>query len=190
MLMVWPELCWSTSAAGLRSMLPQSRNTSVRSSRLSGAEVTSPSSCRKWYSYGSGNSPSAMNIRQSLPTAVSRCWVATSDPSASPSGFSWVTTISFADPRSPSSAACRPERSIGSTRLPLVIVVILREQFSDPHSTVDRFVVVERERRRVLQSQLGGETLLQIAVRRAQALKAVLATSVVAEDAYVHAGVS
>ncbi len=82
-----PERSQST---GIRSMLPQSRKITVRSARSAGASWKTSCSGRKRYSSGSGNSFSARNISESLPSCVSASWSARVEPSASPSGPSWV----------------------------------------------------------------------------------------------------
>ena len=132
-------------------MLPQSRNTTVRSARSSGGSVTAPSSAKKRYSCGSGNSSAAINITESLPSARSTPCIATSEPSASPSGCSWVTSTKRSSSRirastcsraaaSPRGVAHRDRRS--------------REQLLDAQRAVGRLVVDELERRRALQAQL------------------------------------
>ncbi len=100
-----------------------------------------------------------MNIRQSLPSAVSSSCIATSEPSASPSGFSCVTTISLLG---------RPQllqhRGRGSAVASSSVVMLASSadllgsiSCGDPHPAVDRVVVVERQRGRVLERQLGGD---------------------------------
>ena len=56
----------------MRSMLPQSRKTTVRSAMSAGGSWKTSSSGRKRYSIGSGNSFAARNITESLPSWVSR----------------------------------------------------------------------------------------------------------------------
>ena len=89
----------------MRSMLPQSRKTTVRSAMSAGGSWKTSSSGRKRYSIGSGNSFAAMNITESLPSWVSRWCMPSSEPSASPSGPSWA--VSRKRSRSRSSAATR-----------------------------------------------------------------------------------
>src|SRR6185437_6348133 len=155
----WGRVCRKASA-GLRSMLPQSRNTMVRSATSAGGTETSPSSGRKPYSWGSGRSCASMNITQSLPISVRIARIATSEPIASPSGFSWATTTSLSAWRSSERTRSREERS------PLVVTglllgVVLVEQLRDPHPPVHRVVVLEAQRWRVLEGQLVGEAALE-----------------------------
>src|SRR5664279_4122495 len=191
MLSRWMPVSRKARAA-LRSRLPQSRKTTVRSPRSAGGSVTRPSSEKKLYSWGSGSSPASMNIRQSLPIAVRISRMATSEPRASPSGFSWVTTISFWAPRSSLRISSR------SDRLPLVVIVapleVLRdlgvEQLADAHPAIDGVVVLEGERRRVLEAQFGRHTMLQVALRGAQTVDAGRALGVVSEHAHIYARIA
>ena len=91
-------------STGIRSMLPQSRNTTTRSPMSSGGAPSRPSNFMSRYSIGSGNSSGDMYISASLPSWVSTPCMATSDPSASPSGFSCVVSSSFSAERSSSSS--------------------------------------------------------------------------------------
>src|SRR6185437_4548049 len=134
----------------------------VRSSRSSGGALTSPERGKNWYSVGRGNSPASMNIRLSRPCAVRMSCMAISEPSASPSRFSWVTTISFsAELSSPTTSSLvaapapfSPIRAPGAGG-------ILIDQLRDPHAAIDRLVVLEGEHRRVLERQLGGHPPLK-----------------------------
>ena len=67
MMTLPPSLRKST---GMRSMLPQSRKTTVRSAMSAGGSWKTSSSGRKRYSIGSGNSFAARNITESLPSWV------------------------------------------------------------------------------------------------------------------------
>src|SRR5690349_10472750 len=177
------------ASAELRWRLPQSRNTMVRSSTSSGGADTRLVSGRKRYSWGSGRSRPSMNIRQSLPIASSRPCTATSDPIASPSGCSCVTTTSLSASRSSARTWSR------SARLPLVIIStpvagLIVDQARDPHAAIHRFVVFEGQGGRVLEGQLGCDPALQKPMRRSQALEAGLALGGVAEHAHVHTSVA
>ena len=55
-------------STGMRSMLPQSRKTTVRSAMSAGGSWKTSSSGKKRYSIGSGNSFAARNITESLPS--------------------------------------------------------------------------------------------------------------------------
>src|SRR5947209_6798468 len=87
-------------------------------------------------------------------------------------------------PRSSASTCSRLDRS------PFSGIVPILEQPSDPHPAVDRLVVLEAQRRGVLQAQLRGDSTLQIAVARTEPLKGGLAYALVAEHAHVNACVA
>src|SRR5579862_1110352 len=178
------------ASAGLRSRLPQSRNTAVRSSRSWGGELRTSSSPRKRYSWGSGNSRASMNAGLSLPRAVRISRIATSEPSASPSGFSWVTTISLLAERSSSSACSRLERFPFSGTWTAVHVGPTIEQFGEPSRALHRLVVLEFERGGVLELQLARQSSLEEAMGRTQALEAGGSTRLVSEHAHIHARVA
>ena len=104
-----------------------------------------------------------MNITLSLPSAVRISCIAISDPSASPSGFSCVTTTA--------SRSCE----LVEHELAARAIAVGRHRFAAPHpadasssviaSAVDRVVVLERQRRGVLERQLGAIRALKVAVR-------------------------
>ena len=73
-------------------MFPQSRKITTRSAMSAGGSWKTSSSGRNRYSTGSGNSFAARNITESLPSASRMRCMASSEPSASPSGFSWVVS--------------------------------------------------------------------------------------------------
>src|SRR5689334_1879840 len=119
-----------------------------------------------------------MNIRLSRPCAVRISCMAISDPSASPSRFSWVTTISFSAERSSSrtSSLVAPPAPFSPIRFrPRVggdlINGDLVNELRDPHAANDRLVVLEGEHRRVLEGQLGRHAALEEAVGRSEALQ-------------------
>src|SRR3984885_2708668 len=213
------------ASAGLSSRFPQSRNTIVRPSRSSGGELARPESSNHWYSCGSGNSLSSMNIWLSRPWATRISCIAISDPSASPSGFSWLTTISFsAEPSSASTSSrfapeplspirvlresgpSRTRNGLAASRVHGAASRVhgaarrlhgvaarrpdLVDQLRDPHPTIDRLVVLERDRGRVLERQLGAHPPLEKAVCGAQALERVRPCLLVPEDAHVDARVT
>ena len=72
----------------------------MRSATSAGGVPTSRSKVQPRYSHGSGNSSGDMNISESLPSCSSIQCMASSEPSASPSGFSCVVSSSFSEPRS------------------------------------------------------------------------------------------
>ena len=109
-----------------------------------------------------------MNTTASLPSAVSTWCIATSEPSASPSGFSCVASTKrsrVAELGEHLRARRRGAvRAAHSPTLPL-------EQLVDAQAALDRVVVDEVQRRRVLEPQLAGDPALQEAVGGAQAVQ-------------------
>ena len=89
-----------------------------------------------------------MNISASLPSSRSTPCIATSEPSASPSGFSCVTRRKRSFWRTASRTCSRVPAVGGAHR------VLLGEQLLDVHRAVGRLVVDERQRRRALHPQL------------------------------------
>ena len=81
----------------------------MRSPTSSGTLVTSCGSSRKRYSYGSGNSSADRNENASLPSAHMTPCIAASEPSASPSGCSWVVRTKRSPSRSASSTSSRDD---------------------------------------------------------------------------------
>src|SRR5581483_7220511 len=174
------------NSTGVRSMFPQSRSTRVLSTRSAGGSWKTSSSGRKRYSTGSGNSFAERNMTESLPSWVRMPWSASSEPSASPSGPSWVVSRNRCPARS-SSATAASWRSVSS---PLPVTVEARsliEHPRQPHGPLGALVVVEAERRRALDPQLPRHPRLQHAVRRAQRGERRLALGGVAEHAHEHA---
>src|SRR5918992_3114315 len=173
----------SSADAGVRSMFPQSRNTSTRSARSSGGSVTSPSRWMKRYSYGSGNSSAVRKATASLPSAVRTCCIAASEPTASPSGRSCVVSRNLSLLRSVAIACSRVGREpLSDTSVPGLAL----EQLLDPLRAVEGVVVDEVERRRVLEVQLLRHAPLEEAVGRAQPVKRAPADAAVAQDGHVH----
>src|ERR1700689_897048 len=129
-----------------------------------------------------------MNIGASLPSAVSRPCIATSEPSASPSMFSCVASTKEESWRMGSGTCWRtlvfPLCSLMS--VPSSCAFDLLQERIDAHGAIRRVVVGERQRRRALQVQLGGDPALQVAVRALQAGHAGLALLLVAEHAHVN----
>src|SRR5215218_91804 len=119
-----------------------------------------------------------MNITESLPRMRRTPCIAMSEPSASPSGFSWVTSTKRSAERSASSTCSRVEEKVS--------VVI--EQLFHPHRAVGRVVVVELERRCALHPQLRAHAALEHAARRLQALQRLGPLVLPAQDGDVHAG--
>src|SRR5579871_2891823 len=123
----------------------------------------------------------------SLPSAV-RIWcIAISEPIASPSGFSCVTTISLLAERSWSRTVAR---SVSTCRSLLVILDLLVDQLRDSHPSIDRIVVLEGERRGVLETQRAREPRLQEAVGHGQRTERLRPLCLGPENAHVHARVA
>ena len=137
---------------------------------------------------GSGSSRASMNIRQSLPSAVRMPCMAISEPSASPSGFSWVTTTSLSASRSSCEdlvagrAAAVGQSSLAGRSSSSSVIRM---------PAVDRVVVLEGQRGRVLERQLGrpaARCRKPCAERSPSSVS--LAAGVVAEHAHVDASVA
>src|SRR5438045_6593074 len=109
----------------------------------------------------------------SLPSWSSASFSARMEPSASPSGFSWVTSKKRSRERIASATA--------STSLVVWGELIDQLRHADP--ALDRGIVFERQLRRPLHSELAREALLQDAVRRGEPGEALLALLLGAEDA-------
>src|SRR5204862_879736 len=115
----------------------------------------------------------------SLPSWSSASFIARIEPSASPSGFSWVTMRK---------RSC--ERIASATAATSVVWGELIEQLRHADPALDGWIVFERELRRPLHPELVREPRLQDAVRRLQAGKAVLPAFLGSEHTHVDAGVA
>src|SRR2546421_10363391 len=113
----------------------------------------------------------------SLPSWSSASFSASMEPSASPSGFSWVTSKKRSRERIASATA--------STSL--VVWGELIDQLCHADPALDRGIVFERQLRRPLHPQLLCETPLENAVRRLEAREALLPFLLGSEDADVDA---
>src|SRR5215212_6674238 len=161
-----------SSLSPIRRALAQSTASSTRSSVSSGSDRRSSARPRKRYSAGSGASP-ARYITTSFPSERSASDIASSDPSASPSGFSCVTTV-----KRPWSRIARttPSRSF------CVVVAVwlisgrkrareLINQRRHADALLDRRIVCKPQLRRPLQAQLPRDARLDDPVRRLEAGK-------------------
>ncbi len=105
--------------------------------------------------------------------------MARSDPSASPSGFSWVVTT---------------KRSCFSIAFAVAfissVVVELIEKLGKPRRTLCRPIVLKDKPRSALEVQLPVDLLLQDAVRALERGEASLAAPLRAEHAHVHGSVA
>src|SRR6476661_2090477 len=111
----------------------------------------------------------------SLPSWSSASLVASSEPSASPSGFSWVTSRKRSFERIASATACRS--------LVVCIWGELIDQLGHPDPALDRRIVFERQLRSSLHSQLACHARLQDAVRRREPVERLRALGLRAEHA-------
>src|SRR5215212_472452 len=174
-----------SSLSPIRRALAQSTASSTRSSASPGSDRRSSASSRNRYSAGSGASP-ARYITTSFPSDRSASDVASSDPSASPSGFSCVTTVKRSWSRiAPTTAA----RSL------CVVVAVwlisgrkrareLIDQRRHTHTVLDGRIVFERQLRRPLQPQLAGDARLDDAVRGLEAGERRPALALVSEHGH------
>src|SRR6266542_1532246 len=168
---------------GIRSMFPQSRNTSTRSTTSAGASWNTSSRGRNWYSTGSGNSFAARNITESLPSC-SRMWcIASSEPRASPSGASWVVSRK----RSFARSSWAMSASDASVRRTTAVASLILEQPREADAPFGCIVVVEGQRRSALDPHLARDRSLEDAVRGTQPGERGLALGLAAQHAHVHA---
>src|SRR5499427_8209868 len=167
-----------TASSPIRSSLAQSTATKTRSDASCGRSRTSSSSGMNAYSRGSGVVP-ARYITASLPSCRRASVAARSDPSASPSGFSCVTTRNRSCCRSASAIAFRS----------VVCVIVVRRELVDQaghaHAALDRRIVLEGQLGGPLQPELARNPRLEDAVRRLEAEKARSLLATRAEDAHV-----
>src|SRR3954471_1024702 len=141
----------------IRSALAQSTATRVRSSMSAGSTRSRRSRCMKSYSAGSGPSP-ARYMRTSLPSCPSASFVASSDPSASPSGFSWVTTRKRSCSRNDATTACK------SLDVCIILGCKLVDQPAHPYAVLDGRIVLEGQLGGPLHPQFAREPRLQYPV--------------------------
>src|SRR5258708_14187077 len=174
-------VCRISGSGPSRLSFAQSTATSTRSPASAGTVRLSSSSAMNEYSPGSG-APPARYMNASLPSPRSASVIASSDPSASPSGFSCVVTRKRSCARSASTTAARSACCCVVVACDEVI-----DQFRHPHTLFDRGIVLERQRRRSLHSQLLREPRLQRAVRGLEPLEAAQPLLLRAEDADEHA---
>src|SRR5919198_6232722 len=164
----------STAGSGpSRCSFAQSSATSTRSGASGGSSRRRPSSGMNPYSRGSGASPYRY-ISLSLPRVSRASFIASSDPSASPSGFSWVTIRKRSWERSVSATALRSS---------LVPWRELIDQLRHADAALDRRIVLEGQLGSPLQPELARESSLQDTVRRGKAGEGLLALPFAAEDA-------
>src|SRR5437764_1234966 len=170
------------SGSPIRSAFAQSTARSTRSAASGGASRTRSSSGMNAYSLGSGVTPGRY-ITASLPSCRSASAVARSDPSASPSGFSCVTTRKR--------SCCRRASAIAFSSVVCVIVVRreLVDQAGHAHAALDRRIVLEGQLRGSLEPELASEPRLEDPVSGLQSDEGCPLLAARAEHADVDRGV-
>src|SRR5918992_1477547 len=166
----------------MRSMLPQSRNTTVRSPTSAGGSPTRSSKVHSRYSHGRGNSSGDMNMTVSLPSCLRIQCMASSEPSASPSGFSWVVRSSLSAWRS-SSTTWPCSVATGGIR-------VFFQKLADSHPPINRLVIEELQGRCPLEAKFGGDRPLQKTVGGTQARERRSPLILPTQHTYVNAGVA
>src|SRR3954447_11753947 len=137
-----------------------------------------PANSMNWYSFGIGTSPKRY-ISASLPSSRSASVMASSEPRASPSGFSWVVTMNRS--RSRIAAATWP-----SSAASLVFVwVELIDEPGEAHPPLHRRIVLEGQLWSSLQMELAVHATLQHSVGGLQALERGVPLALGAENAHV-----
>src|SRR5881409_490986 len=116
----------------------------------------------------------------SLPSWSSASFSASMEPSASPSGFSWVTSKKRSRDRIASATAATS----------LVVWGELIDQLRHADPALDGRIVFERELRRPLRPELAPEPRLEDAVRGLEAGETVLPALLGSEHAHVDAGMA
>src|SRR5438309_692226 len=157
----------------MRSAFAQSTATSTLSAMSAGTSRVMSSSGMNAYSRGMGESP-LRYMTASLPSWRSASVVASNEPSASPSGFSWLTTTKRSFARSASTTASRS----------LVVWGELIDEVGHAHAALDRWIVLEGQLRGPFHSQLPRQPPLQQPMGRGQALERRLPLARRAEDAH------
>src|SRR5205823_757906 len=166
----------SGSGSGpIRLSFAQSTAISTRSRQSSGRRRRSSASGMNEYSTGSGASPYRY-MTLSLPSWSSASFSARMEPSASPSGFSWVTSKKRSRERIASATAATS----------LVVWGELIDQLRHADPVLDRRIVFERELWCSLKPELAREPALQNAVRRLQTRQALALLGLRSEDTHVN----
>src|SRR3954451_3357204 len=122
-----------------------------------------------------------MNMTLSLPSAVSTLCMPTSEPSASPSGFSWVTSTKRCAERISARTCSREEVPPFS-----LIAGHLAQDLLDARGALGGVVIDELEGGRALHPQLAAHARLQDPVGGLQPRQRRLALLVGAQDADEH----
>src|SRR3970040_1808641 len=144
------RVLWRISGSGpSRLSFAQSTATRTRSPASSGSVLCSRSSAMKWYSFGGGVSPAGYPALSVPSSPRARC-KASNDPSASPSGFSWVVIRKRSWSRIASTTAARS----------VVVWGELIDQLGHAHAALDGRIVLEGELRGPLHLQLPAQARL------------------------------
>src|SRR6266536_1122847 len=170
------DWCRISGSGPSRLSLAQSTASRTRSPAQSGTVRFSSSRGMNAYSPGSGAWP-ARYMYAALPSCRSASVAASSEPSASPSGFSCVVTRKRSCERSASTTASR------SAFWFVVVCDELIDQLRHANALFDRRIVLERHLRRALQPQLARDPPLQHPVRGLEPDHRLLALARGAEDA-------
>src|ERR671923_1892086 len=165
------------ASSPIRAALAQSRATRTRSSASAGSSRRRSARFMNPYSSGSAPAPPRY-ITLSLPSSSRASFVARIDPSASPSGFSCVTSRKRSFARRASATACSS----------VVVVGELIDQLRHAHAALDRRIVRERQLRGPLQAELSAEPSLQDAVGGGEPVERGLALTLRAKDAHEDPG--
>src|SRR4029077_5468184 len=171
------------ASSPIRSSWAQSAASKTRSAASAGGSLTRSSSGMTAYSRGSGVVPGRY-MTASFPSCRRARLDARSDPSASPSGFSCVTTRKRACSRIASAIAFSS----------VVWVIVVRRELVDQaghaHAALDRGIVLEGQLWGSLQPELSRESRLQNSMRRLQPEQARALLAARAEHADVDGGVA
>src|SRR4051812_15135760 len=170
----------SVASGPIRVSFAQSSATSTRSPSSGGAPRSSPFRAMNEYSVGSGASPYRY-IWLSLPSASSPSLAASSEPSASPSGFSCVTSTK---------RSCERIASATAFRSSVVFWRELIDELGHADPALDRRIVLEGQLGRPLHSELLGQAGLQDPVRGGEAVQCPLPLSLGTEHADENRGMT
>src|SRR5919109_2926005 len=167
----------STSGSAILLSFAQSSASRTRSETSSGQRRRSSASGMKAYSPGNGVSP-CRTITLSLPSWSSASFIARSEPSASPSGFSCVVIVN-----------CSWPRIVSATAVISLAVVWgeLIDQLAHADPALDRRIVLEDKLRSSLHPELACDARLQHGMRRLQPCKRPLAFPLVPQHGHEHA---
>src|SRR5262245_64366134 len=164
----------------MRLSFAQSSASSTRSATSSGQRRWSRASGMNAYSPGSGASP-YKTMMLSLPSWSSASFAPRSEPRASPSGFSWVVRTK---------RSCSRIASATAVRSLAVVWGELINQLGHTDPALDRRIVLERQLRSSLHTQLACELSLQDRVRSLQRRERLCALALGAEHGDEHTGMA